>query len=317
MEPRVLHRIGRKVQKDLAYAQLVSRERLMLHLRAIDAQLLTLRLSLRTDDGLYPAHDVIDVEPTLLKLHLPAFDARHVQNVVYKLQQMTRRRGDGIEATGYLLAGLAAFPCDLRHAHDGVDGRAYVVRHVRKELALRLVRRSCDIERLLEHQTSFLLVRAIGQHQHVLIHPFDGFPVQRFLVPATLSCARLNALAKHLKALALFQRRNVIDSRVGRWIGRRIRQRSYVVLHRFDRHAQKLLHIGTDVFDLVRIGREHNVDIVGIAHQHAEQLLAALDGQLLRISPAPHAAKQGQQTRQPEDARPARIRRSLHASANL
>lgn len=69
----------------------------MLHLRAIDAQLLTLRLSLRTDDGLYPAHDVIDVEPTLLKLHLPAFDARHVQNVVYKLQQMTRRRGDGIE----------------------------------------------------------------------------------------------------------------------------------------------------------------------------------------------------------------------------
>lgn len=47
--------------------------------------------------------------PTLLKLHLPAFDARHVQNVVYKLQQMTRRRGDGIETTGYLLAGLAAF----------------------------------------------------------------------------------------------------------------------------------------------------------------------------------------------------------------
>ena len=146
---RVLDRVRQQVQQDLAYAQLVGGEVAVLHVHRIEREQLPLRGGLRPHDGVHVAQQRIKVAAFLLQLDGAAFDFGHVEHVVDQAEQVLRRGLDGGQAFVGLVPVAGVVARNLRHAHDGVDGGADIVGHLRQERALRLVRLLGNGQRLL------------------------------------------------------------------------------------------------------------------------------------------------------------------------
>ena len=79
-----------------------------------------------------------DIEGLCVYLVLAAFDLAHIHNVIEQAQKILRGLVDLVEIVAqFLFVPLADhFARKVCKPRDGVHGRAYLVRHVRKELAL-------------------------------------------------------------------------------------------------------------------------------------------------------------------------------------
>ena len=129
------HRIGHEVHDDLLEAPGVADQR-DLHVRVhVYDELDAARVGVVQGHGADVVHHVVQHERGLLKLKVPGFDFRHVEQVVDDFKKRPRRLEDGPEVA--VRRGLFLEQGELGERHDAVQGRAYFVADVGEELAFR------------------------------------------------------------------------------------------------------------------------------------------------------------------------------------
>ena len=97
------------------------------------------------------------------QLHLSRLNLGQVQNIVDKRQQIPGRRLDIAGVTVHLTP-LALLHNNIAQSHNRIHGRAYLMGHIRQELAFRLIR----LLRL--HRNPFNLFNIILDFRHVQNH---------------------------------------------------------------------------------------------------------------------------------------------------
>ena len=135
-----LERVAHEVVDDLPQAQdvpLQQRRHVFGHLRAVGYPPLA---RLRGEVGVLRRHERPHVEGAQGKPQLAAFHLAHVQHVVHQREQVAGRCLHLVQARAHLLVVAEAALRDGRHAHDAVQGRAYLMGHAREEFAFRRAR---------------------------------------------------------------------------------------------------------------------------------------------------------------------------------
>ena len=133
----VLDRIGYEVRDRLAEALAVG-----VHMRSPDGRHVdgdVELLGLRLHEHRYLAHDFVERDGFERKVQLPGVDARHVEDLVYQLEQVTACPAYVAQAL-VLSRGEVVELEELRETEDRIQRCAQLVAHARQELALGAVR---------------------------------------------------------------------------------------------------------------------------------------------------------------------------------
>ena len=200
---------------------------------------------------------------------------------------MLRRGLDGGQAFVGLAPVAGVVARYLRHAHDGVDGGADVVGHLRQKRAFRLVGLLGNGQRLLQAFAVFSLLRAVEQHVHQLLCVAHLRAEQRLVVPAQLAGLLMASRAVAIAVVVAGKRVHVGLDQAYRPRLERAVDAAHVLGDVGGGDAQDALRVRADVVHRAVVGAEHDEDVVGAARQRAEQLLAVFH---LPDLPIEHAA---------------------------
>ena len=106
-------------------------------------------LLFRKDCGLGNAHQVLHQlyqrRRIVIQNHLTAFNLGHIQNIINQPHQQTAGQIDFFQAVLHLHRFLQMLLRDLGHPDNGVHRRPYIMGHIGKEPAFRLI---CVLRRL-------------------------------------------------------------------------------------------------------------------------------------------------------------------------
>ena len=79
-----------------------------------------------------------DIKALMIHLGFPGFNTAHIKHIIDQTEQMLGRTADLFQTVQNLILISDILQRDIRHAHDTVDRRSYVMTHIGKEITFGL-----------------------------------------------------------------------------------------------------------------------------------------------------------------------------------
>ena len=134
----ILDSIAHQVHEHLLDAVAVADDVFVNHVRNVKLQGVVVAFELSLGHGKQRVHEFRKIEVLFVQFHFARLDLVHVKHLIDERKQVARGFRNFLEAVLHTFPVIQVGGRDCRHADNPVHGRADIVAHARKEVALRL-----------------------------------------------------------------------------------------------------------------------------------------------------------------------------------
>ena len=169
--------IGQKINQYLPQTQRIGAISFMPEIMKLHRKLLIPGLDIRLCDGNHISYQLRKGQGNPADRNISVFYFAHVQDIIDQPQQVPPRQGYFFKTVLYFIRLIQMQTCNIRHPHNRIHRRPYVMGHVGEEIRLGLVRPLRQMKRrlqllrllfqLLLHQAQLCLICNINKQEQI------------------------------------------------------------------------------------------------------------------------------------------------------